>query len=65
MVCINYSNFSNFIDSNFILFICGINKELPAHLAKSNTPLYNFLINKWYFDEIYDFIFIQSSKKIG
>ena len=26
---------------------------------------YNFLVNKWYFDELYDIIFIQSSKKIG
>ena len=42
-----------------------INKELPAELAKSNKPLYNFLINKWYFDEIYEFVFIQSSKKLG
>ena len=30
-----------------------------------NQPLYNFLVNKWYFDELYDFIFIKSSKKVG
>jgi NADH-quinone oxidoreductase subunit L len=41
------------------------NKDLPNQLAQSNEPLYNFLINKWYFDELYNFIFIQSSKKIG
>ena len=41
------------------------NKELPNQLVQSNKPLYNFLVNKWYFDELYDFIFIQSSKKIG
>jgi len=41
------------------------NKELPNQFAQSNKPLYNFLINKWYFDELYDIIFIQSSKKIG
>ncbi|MDA7750138.1 NADH-quinone oxidoreductase subunit L [Candidatus Pelagibacter sp.] len=41
------------------------NKELPNQIVQSNRPLYNFLVNKWYFDELYDFIFIQSSKKIG
>jgi len=40
-------------------------KELPNQFAQSNKPLYNFLVNKWYFDELYDFIFIQSSKKMG
>ena len=30
-----------------------------------NKPLYNFLVNKWYFDEIYDFLFVNPSKKIG
>jgi len=51
------------IPISYYLFV--INKELPAELAKSNKPLYNFLINKWYFDEIYEFVFIQSSKKLG
>ena len=41
------------------------NKSLPGQIAKVNKPLYNFLINKWYFDELYDFIFVTSSKKIG
>ncbi|MDA8537462.1 NADH-quinone oxidoreductase subunit L [Candidatus Pelagibacter bacterium] len=41
------------------------NKDLPDQLAQSNRPLYNFLVHKWYFDEIYNILFIQSSKKIG
>jgi NADH-quinone oxidoreductase subunit L len=41
------------------------NKDLPNQFVKSNKPLYNFLVNKWYFDELYDVLFIQSSKKIG
>ena len=41
------------------------NKEIPNLFAQSNRPLYNFLLNKWYFDELYDFIFINPSKKIG
>ena len=27
--------------------------------------LYQFLINKWYFDELYDVIFVKPSKKLG
>ena len=41
------------------------NKELPNQFIQLNKPLYNFLINKWYFDELYNILFIQSSKKIG
>ena len=41
------------------------NKELPNSIASMNKPLYNFLVNKWYFDELYDVLFIKSSKKLG
>tara|TARA_B100001121_G_scaffold257948_1_gene236405 strand:+ start:709 stop:2622 length:1914 start_codon:yes stop_codon:yes gene_type:complete len=47
----------------YYLFIA--NKDLPERIAEVNKPLYNFLINKWYFDELYEIIFIKSSKKIG
>ncbi len=41
------------------------NKGLPNAIASMNKPLYNFLVNKWYFDELYDVLFIKSSKKLG
>ena len=41
------------------------NKELPSKIATMNKPLYKFLVNKWYFDELYDVIFINPSKKLG
>ena len=41
------------------------NKELPKAIASINKPLYKFLLNKWYFDELYEVIFIKSSKKLG
>jgi NADH-quinone oxidoreductase subunit L len=47
----------------YYLFV--INKDLPNQLAQSNKPLYNFLLNKWYFDELYNFLFIKVSKNIG
>ena len=40
-------------------------KSILDGIKKSNIPLYNFLLNKWYIDEIYDFIFIKPLKKIG
>jgi len=38
---------------------------MPKRLAETQRPLYLFLLNKWYFDEIYDFLFVQPAKKIG
>ena len=40
-------------------------KTILDGIKNSNLPLYNFLLNKWYVDEIYDFIFIKPLKKIG
>ena len=42
-----------------------VNPSLPKRLAESQRPLYLFLLNKWYFDEAYDFIFVQPSKALG
>ncbi len=41
------------------------NKNLPNQIANVNKPLYQFLLNKWYFDEIYDVIFVKPSKISG
>jgi NADH-quinone oxidoreductase subunit L len=41
------------------------NKNLSNQIANVNKPLYQFLINKWYFDELYDVLFVIPSKKIG
>jgi len=38
---------------------------IPEALAKSNHGLYQFLLNKWYFDEVYDFLFVKPAKKLG
>jgi NADH-quinone oxidoreductase subunit L len=39
--------------------------ELPVALAHSQDLLYRFLLNKWYFDEIYDFLFVRPALWIG
>ncbi len=40
------------------------NKFLEIIKAKNNS-IYNFLLNKWYFDEIYNFLFVKPIKLIG
>jgi NADH-quinone oxidoreductase subunit L len=39
--------------------------DLPARLAKQQAPLYNFLLNKWYFDELYDLVFVKPAMALG
>jgi NADH-quinone oxidoreductase subunit L len=51
------------IPISFYLFI--INKRVVEELVRMNRPLYLFLKNKWYFDELYDYIFVNPSKRIG
>ncbi len=41
------------------------NPELPKRLAENQRPLYLFLKNKWYFDELYDFVFVKPALWIG
>jgi len=42
-----------------------INKKILTNLILKNQTFYNFLLNKWYFDEVYNFIFIRPIKKAG
>jgi len=39
--------------------------ELPAELARQHEGLYKFLLNKWYFDELYNFIFVRPAMWLG
>ncbi len=38
---------------------------LPEATAKAFRPLYLFLLNKWYFDELYDFLFVRPAHWLG
>jgi len=42
-----------------------VNPKLPVKLAEAQPALYQFLLNKWYFDELYDTIFIRPAKWLG
>jgi NADH-quinone oxidoreductase subunit L len=38
---------------------------IPEELANQHQMLYQFLLNKWYFDELYDLIFVRPTKWLG
>ena len=42
-----------------------VDKTAPARLARVNPLLYRFLLNKWYFDELYDFLFVRPAFWLG
>jgi NADH-quinone oxidoreductase subunit L len=39
--------------------------DIPVELARTQEPLYKFLLNKWYFDELYEIIFVRPMKWLG
>ncbi len=39
--------------------------QMPKDLAAQHRGLYQFLLNKWYFDEIYDFLFVRPAQALG
>ena len=51
------------IPVSYYLFI--INKTIVKNLIEGNKPFYLFLKNKWYFDELYEVIFIKPCKYLG
>ena len=51
------------IPISYLIFIKD--KTILEGMKKSNKPLYDFLLNKWYIDEIYNFLFIEPTKRIG
>ena len=38
---------------------------LGARIAAGSGPLWIFLYNKWFFDELYDFVFVKGAKALG
>ncbi len=42
-----------------------VRPEIPARLARQHEMIYKFLLNKWYFDELYDLIFVRPALWLG
>ncbi|ALA18893.1 MULTISPECIES: NADH-quinone oxidoreductase subunit L [unclassified Chelatococcus] len=62
------------VASPFVMMVLGflialwfyvINPRMPAIVAGQQPLLYRFLLNKWYFDEIYDFLFVRPAMWLG
>ena len=51
------------IPLSYLIFIKHVN--MGKIISENNKPLYLFLKNKWYFDEMYEFLFVSPCKKIG
>ncbi|MGA8382199.1 MAG: NADH-quinone oxidoreductase subunit L, partial [Stellaceae bacterium] len=42
-----------------------VDPRLPLRLAQRYRELYLFLLNKWYFDELYDLLFVRPAMALG
>jgi NADH-quinone oxidoreductase subunit L len=60
--------------SPFVMMVAGFavaaqfylrDPSMPVRLARDHQLLYRFLLNKWYFDELYDCIFVRPAKWLG
>ena len=60
--------------SPFVAMVLGLlmalwfyiwNPSTPGAFRRAQEPLYQFLLNKWYFDEIYDVLITRPSKMLG
>ncbi len=47
----------------YVLYV--VDPRLPVRLASQFRALYLFLLNKWYFDELYDWLFVRPAMMIG
>jgi NADH-quinone oxidoreductase subunit L len=51
------------IATAFVLYVLA--PDIPGRLADRFNGLYRFLLNKWYFDELYDRIFVQPAHRLA
>ena len=47
------------------LYYYVLREGLAARLAERRGPIWSLLYNKWYFDEIYDFVFVRGARALG
>ena len=46
-------------------YMVSVRPELPAVVATRFKAVYLFLYNKWYFDELYDWLFVRPARRLG
>lgn len=63
---VKYSPTVEMIIGFVVAYVFYVQKPyLPRQLAESQPTLYRFLLNKWYFDELYDVMFVRPAKWLG
>jgi NADH-quinone oxidoreductase subunit L len=63
---VSYSSFIAMIFGFVVAWVYYIGAPwLPEATARAFKPLYLFLLNKWYFDELYNFIFVKPAFALG
>jgi NADH-quinone oxidoreductase subunit L len=55
----------SFLGLGLALWFYILDRRKPAQLAAEQPLLYDFLLNKWYFDELYDRIFVRPAMWLG
>src|SRR5690606_32444900 len=53
------------IGTAIAVYVYLMRAGLARRMAERGGPLYSFLYNKWYFDEIYDAIFVRGARALG
>jgi NADH-quinone oxidoreductase subunit L len=57
--------FAMLIGAAIAVYMYLVAPQTPHRVAQSNPILYRFLLNKWYFDELYDLIFVRPAFWLG
>ena len=47
------------------LSTCSMVAHFQSMSAESSPPLHAFLLNKWYWDELYQWLFVRSARRLG
>ncbi len=63
---VKYAPFVAMLSGLFLAVMMYLrSKDAPQRLAATFEPLYKFFLNKWYFDEIYHYVFVRPAFAIG
>ena len=66
MLLVKWSSFIAMVVGLWVAWLFYIRSPgLPSYFAKQQSGLYQFLLNKWYFDELYDVLFVRTAKWLG
>jgi len=53
------------LGSLFAVYFYVLREGMARRMAERGGPLHGFFYNKWFFDELYDFVFVRGAKALG